>query len=233
MDPLGFILIAIVGAALGALGHVSFRRIRRSDIERRPIRRRTIVLLVLALIVIFLASVPTSHTPPGTPLSSTETETIVLVREHAGGKFTQYPPLPDPPPYAIAITNSSGDTNVIVGSMNSTPSYTTQIDLLPPNITVKEGPNEQVIPAENLVNVTIQSGFHSLNVSTFSEIRVVWPNLSTPSPSPTPTPSPQNWWQSLQDSISANLLAYTGYFASFIGVGYFARDITLRIKRLV
>jgi hypothetical protein len=171
--------------------------------------------------------IPQSNLAPAAP-----NDTLVLVQKDAGGNFTTYY-LPHPPPYFIATTNLSGETSIISGVQNGTPGYTTQIDFLPPNIVVKEGPNEQVIPAGNLQNVTISSGFQYLNFSTFSEIRVVPANLVTKSPSPTPSPSSQNGGQSLQDSISANPLAYTGYLSSFIGIGYFARDIALRIKRLV
>lgn len=231
MDTLGFILIAIVGAALGALGRVSFRRIRRSDIERRPIRRRIIVLLVLALIVIFLVNSLFILRPEN--IRAPSTDTLVSVQEHAGGNWTTY--AMKPPPY-IVMTNASGQSTVLSWPQNYTAGETTQIDLQRSNITVTMGSNiEKVVPyaAGQPLNVTISSALRSFSLSTFSEIRVTPPAIPSPTPTPSPTPSPQNWWQSLQDSISANLLAYTGYFASFIGVGYFARDITLRIKRLV
>lgn len=135
----------------------------------------------------------------------------------------------------IDAARISIEGSVISWPQNYTAGETTQIDLQPSNITVTQGPNiEQVLPyaAGRPLNVTISSGIQSFSLKTFSEIRITPPAYGQPSASSiaSSSPSPQSVLQSLQNSIGSGLLLYSGSFASFITIGYFASGIAVKIR---
>jgi len=226
------------------VARVAFRNIKASGTGRRFTRKNTAVAIVALLIVAALSLVAlslfqfgqlSSLPPAGSNATGNVTRaafTLVSVQEQAGGNWKTH--AMSPPPYVV-MTDSSGESSVISWPQNYTAGETTQIDLQPSNITVTQGPNiEQVLPyvAGRPLNVTISSGIQSFSLKTFSEIRITPPAYGQPSASSiaSSSPSPQSVLQSLQNSIGSGLLLYSGSFASFITIGYFASSIAVKIR---
>jgi hypothetical protein len=245
VNTLVFIVLCCASVALGMVARIAFRNINGGATKRRFTRKKAIAAVAALLIVAALLLVAFSFFQSASlysPLSSSSNTTanaptaftLVSVQEQAGGNWKTYSMYP--PPYVI-MTNSSGESSAISWPQNYTEGETTQIDLQPSNITVTTGSNvEQVVPyaAGQPLNVTISSGLQSFSLSTFSEIRITPPalGLSSASSTPSSSPSPQSALQSLQNWIGNGLLVYSGSFASFITIGYFASSIALKIRSL-
>ncbi len=248
MNTSALIVLGILGITVGVLARFSFQKSEEGAKKHRPRRRKLVVVTVvvlfftfLLLAILFSSSLPSSRTIipntkqtpslyPASEQQASYPETLVLIKGRQGGEFKQFQM--SAPPYVL-MTNASGNTTMISGPLHYNSNYGTQIDLQPPNIIVNEGPQQRVITydADKPLNVTLY-GSQSIHLSNFSQIRIVPPllspstkNVSQPQPSGVKPQSPDANW------TNSSIFVYAGVFSSFLGIGYFVRDVAASAKK--